>query len=230
MGLVQKLKRKFWYTRMLEGCGRLVKSCLLVSNILTLFGGILVLFVGLWTLADRSFMARLLGSDLYVSSAVILVTSGGLVICVSFLGCIGAFKEIKCLLLTFFVILFMIFIILLVGGILGYVFRNEVGERMYQEMIMTIPAYGNDTDVTEAWDAVQHHFECCGVPGPTPNEKPYKIWLLNIYFNDKKQNCHTRVRDFVEDHARTVAGVGIGAAALLLIGMILSCTMAMMIQ
>ncbi|XP_022704190.1 tetraspanin-11-like [Varroa jacobsoni] len=157
----------------------------------------------------------------------------------------------------FFVILFMIFIILLVGGILGYVFRNEVGERMYQEMIMTIPAYGNDTDVTEAWDAVQHHFECCGVPGPTPNEKPYKIWLLNIYFNDKKQvpesccirkewisdcqanpmesstymaNCHTRVRDFVEDHARTVAGVGIGAAALLLIGMILSCTMAMMIQ
>lgn len=45
-------------------------------------------------------MARLLGSDLYVSSAVILVTSGGLVICVSFLGCIGAFKEIKCLLLT----------------------------------------------------------------------------------------------------------------------------------
>ncbi|OQR72416.1 tetraspanin-11-like [Tropilaelaps mercedesae] len=100
MGLVQKLKRKFWYTRMLEGCGRLVKSALLVSNILTLLGGILVLFVGLWTLVDRSFMARLLGSDLYVSSAAILAATGALVICVSFLGCVGAFKEIKCLLLA----------------------------------------------------------------------------------------------------------------------------------
>lgn len=51
-------------------------------------------------IVNRSFMARLLGSDLYVSSAAILVATGGLVICVSFLGCIGAFKEIKCLLLT----------------------------------------------------------------------------------------------------------------------------------
>lgn len=33
----------------------------------------------------------------------------------------------------------------------------QVGERMYQEMLMTIPIYGNDTEVTEAWDAVQQH-------------------------------------------------------------------------
>ncbi|XP_018495322.2 tetraspanin-4-like [Galendromus occidentalis] len=257
MGIVQKLKRKFWYTRMLEGCGRLVKSALLVTNLLILIGGIIILFVGVWTLADRSFMARLLGSDLYVSSASILVATGSLVTVVSFMGCIGAFKEIKCLLFTFFGILLMIFAVLLVGGILGYVFRNEVGERMYQEMVMTIPAYGNDTAVTRAWDAVQQHFKCCGVLSQIPNDKPYQIWLQNIYFNDRKQvpesccvrkdyipecqaspseastymdNCHTKVRDFVEAHSETLAGVGLAVATLILLAMILSCSMAVMIQ
>lgn len=28
---------------------------------------------------------------------------------------------------------------------------------MYQEMVMTVPSYGNDTAVTRAWDAVQQH-------------------------------------------------------------------------
>lgn len=45
-------------------------------------------------------MERLLGTDLYVSSAAILIATGCVVTFVSFLGCLGAFKEIKCMLLT----------------------------------------------------------------------------------------------------------------------------------
>lgn len=45
---------------------------------------------------------------------------------ISFLGTLGAYREIRCMLITFFVILFMIFVVMLVGGILGYIFRNEV--------------------------------------------------------------------------------------------------------
>ncbi|OQR75544.1 tetraspanin-11-like [Tropilaelaps mercedesae] len=51
----------------------------------------------------------------------------------------------------------MLFIVMMVGGILGYVFRNEVDERMYQEMLMSIRIYKNDSVVTKAWDAVQRH-------------------------------------------------------------------------
>ncbi|XP_022693168.1 uncharacterized protein LOC111262833 isoform X2 [Varroa jacobsoni] len=144
-------------TRMLEGCGRVVKYSLFVANLVIMLGGMVVFSVGAWTLADRSFMERLLGTDLYVSSAAILIATGCIVTFVSLLGCLGAFKEIKCMLLTFFVILFMLFIVMMVGGILGYVFRNEVDERMYQEMLMSIPIYKNDSVVTKAWDAVQRH-------------------------------------------------------------------------
>ncbi|EEC10430.1 tetraspanin, putative, partial [Ixodes scapularis] len=229
-------------TRMLEGCGKVVKYALFVANFIIMVGGVVVFAVGIWTLADRSFMERLLGTDLYVSSASILIATGVVVTIISFLGCLGAFKEIKCMLLTFFIILFMIFITMLVGGILGYVFRNEVDDRMYQEMVMSIPMYKNDSVVTDAWDAVQQHV----------------MWALkNSHFNQNHQvpesccikkewlhaclkspsdrdtymdSCHEKVRDFVKGHAVIVGGIGIGISCLLVVGMVLSCAMFLMIR
>ncbi|KAL1443011.1 hypothetical protein MTO96_030475, partial [Rhipicephalus appendiculatus] len=129
----------------------------------------------------------------------------------------------------------------LVGGILGYVFRNEVDDRMYQEMVMSIPSYKNDSVVTDAWDAVQQHFQCCGVR-LQPKTEPYRIWQLkNSHFNANHQvpesccmkkewlhacsknptdrdtymdSCHEKVRDFVKGHAVIVGGIGIGIACL----------------
>ena len=97
----------------------------------TQMGGVTVFSIGVWTLSDKSFMERLLGSNLYVASAAILIATGVVVSIISFLGTLGAYREIRCMLITFFVILFMIFIVMLVGGILGYIFRSEVSCNSY---------------------------------------------------------------------------------------------------
>lgn len=73
-------------------------------------------------------MERLLGSNLYVASAAILIATGVVVTIISFMGTLGAYREVRCMLITFFVIMFMIFIVMLVGGILGYIFRSEVSD------------------------------------------------------------------------------------------------------
>lgn len=86
----------------------------------------MVFAIGVWTLVDRSFMERLLGSNLYVTSASLLIAAGIIVAFISFLGSLGAYKEIRFMLLIFFILLFLIFILMLLGGILGYVFRNQV--------------------------------------------------------------------------------------------------------
>lgn len=96
------------------------------SLVETQIGGLVVFSIGVWTLSDKSFMERLLGSNLYVASAAILIATGVVVTIISFLGTLGAYREIRCMLITFFVILFLIFIVMLVGGILGYIFRSEV--------------------------------------------------------------------------------------------------------
>lgn len=110
-------------------------------------------------------MERLLGTNLYVASAAILIVTGSIVAIISFLGTFGAYKEIKCMILTYFVILVVLFIVMVTAGILGYVFRLEVDDRMQQEMHSTIKLYGNDSQVTQAWDAVQMHVSCsCSEP------------------------------------------------------------------
>ncbi|GFT12140.1 CD151 antigen [Nephila pilipes] len=243
---------------MVEGCAKGVKYGLFVANAVILIGGIVVFSVGIWTLSDRSFMERLLGSDLYVSSASILIATGIIVTIISFLGFLGAIKEIKCMLLTFFIILFMIFITMLVGGILGYVFRSEVDDRMYTEMLMTIKLYQNDSQVTDAWDAVQSIFQCCGMS--MDKDPGYEVWSKrNAHFGgvykipatcckpkddglrdrcqkDPNENnaylegCYEKMKDFVEKHAKIVGGIGVGIACLLLVGMALSCALFCLIK
>ncbi|XP_035216777.1 CD151 antigen-like isoform X2 [Stegodyphus dumicola] len=242
---------------MVEGLAKGVKYALFIANCVILICGIAVFAVGVWTLADRSFMERLLGTDLYVSSASILIATGVIVTIISFLGCFGALKEVKCMLLTFFIILFMIFIVMLVGGILGYVFRNEVEKQMHQEMLTTIPMYKNDTAVTDAWDAVQEYFKCCGLA--VNYDQSYEIWrkknreftekrvpvscckekdessIRNCQFSNDRTNvytddCYEKMKDFVKDHALILGGIGIGISCVLIVGMMLSCALFLMIN
>lgn len=64
------------------------------------FGGVTVFVIGVWTLIDKSFINDLLGTNLFMGAVYILIATGGLVAIVSFFGCLGAAKEVKCMLLT----------------------------------------------------------------------------------------------------------------------------------
>lgn len=63
-------------------------------------GGVTVFVIGVWTLVDKSFINELLGTNLFMGAVYILIATGALVSLVSFFGCLGAIKEIKCMLLT----------------------------------------------------------------------------------------------------------------------------------
>merc|ERR1719438_136224 len=61
-----------------------------------------------------------------MNTAYIIIISSCFIIFLSFFGCFSAFKEVKCLLLTYSVFMFLLFIILFIGGILAYIFREQV--------------------------------------------------------------------------------------------------------
>lgn len=139
--------------------------------------------VGIWTCVDHAYMEQLLGTNLYMSAAYILITTGVVVILIAFLGCFGAVKEIKCMLLTvrvsfmfglylqiglcvnfdanfvfwfqYFIVMFGIFVTMLVGGILGYAFRSNVAVSMRTRMYSSLGEYGVTRVVTDAWDFTQ---------------------------------------------------------------------------
>lgn len=87
-------------TMMLTAGGRFVKYALFLANLAILLGGIVMFSVGAWAFIDSSFMERLIGNDQFITSAATLMASGCVVVAVSLLGCLGAFKEIRCLLIV----------------------------------------------------------------------------------------------------------------------------------
>jgi hypothetical protein len=53
-----------------------------------------------YTLYDKSFIKELLGTNLFTGAVYVLIVTGILLSFLSFLGCAGAVKEVKCMLLT----------------------------------------------------------------------------------------------------------------------------------
>ena len=76
----------------------------------------------------------------------------------------AGYKQIKCLLLTYTVFMLLLFAVTVVGGVLAYIFREQVKNTIRAEMIADLRNYDPETEssVTRAWDETQSQLECCG--------------------------------------------------------------------
>eukprot|EP00090_Calanus_glacialis_P009851 TRINITY_DN18247_c0_g1_i1.p1 TRINITY_DN18247_c0_g1~~TRINITY_DN18247_c0_g1_i1.p1 ORF type:complete len:246 (-),score=36.22 TRINITY_DN18247_c0_g1_i1:843-1580(-) len=160
-----------------------------LSNIVIAICGIVLLALGIWTMNDKSFLDELLRNSLYMNTAYIIVISSCIIIFLSIFGCFAAFKEVKCLLLTYFVFMSLLFVILLVGGILSYIFREQVTNTIQAEMIADIRNYNPDdpeNTVTKAWDETQQQLSCCGLMTEQVSLS-WEMWRYNKALNPTSQ-------------------------------------------
>lgn len=232
------------YNGTVEGCGRGVKYGMYITNGLILLGSLVVFGLGLWIIIDNSFANELLGTNLFAGAVYVLTGTALLSIATAVLGYFGAIREVKCLLLMYFIILFIIFVTMLIGGILGYVFREKVVFTMKQEMTSTIRLYDSRKFVKRAWDETQERLRCCGVDyfrdwkGRVPESCCKEIYrgqkmpcvsfptLDNIY-ND---GCYNVTATYLQKHAAYISGAGIGLAFVMIFSLIFSCILFMVIK
>lgn len=227
-------------------CSQVVKYGMFISNLIIFLGGAIVFVIGLITIVDRNFLSELLGTNLFSGAVYVLVITSALVCLLAFFGCFGAVKEIKCMLLTYFILLFLIFVTMLIGGILGYVFREKVELTMKQEMYSSTNLYGVRRQITSAWDTTQTRLKCCGVEtfrdwkGKLPlsccqeidrdgiQRKPCQDHptLQNTYNN----GCYEVGFQFIRDRANVIGASGIIVAILMIFGMVFSCMFFNMIE
>lgn len=116
---------------------------------------------------------------------------------------------------------------MLVGGILGYVFREKVDTTLHNYMIGSIRSYGHNKAITDAWDETQTRLKCCGVTH-------YADWNGNLpdscceqLYPAKRQictpgsaalhkiGCLNVTTKYVKDHAAIIGGAGIAVACLM---------------
>jgi tetraspanin-11 len=157
----------------------------LQANLLLMVCGLVLLALGIWTMNDKSFLEELLRNRLYMNTTYIILISSIFMILLSCFGCFAAFKEIKCFLLTYNVLMLLLFVVLMVGGTLAYVFREQVQWTMKAEMIADIRSYqpgDKENSVTRAWDLTQSQLKCCGFLTEQV-EQPWQMWRYNSALN-----------------------------------------------
>jgi len=180
-----------------EGCGKFLKYTVFFFNFLVFLGGAAVLGVGIWIAVDAGAIAHIsaiIGANMYKTAAYLLIAAGAVVLILGFLGCCGAIKESKCMLGTFFALLFLIFLIMLVGGILAIVYKNTVIDMMKTEMKTSIEKkYGVNVDtdagnkaVTDGWDSLQTLLKCCGIAGDYKSQTSWYAYRASTWYTNQQ--------------------------------------------
>ncbi|PNJ41394.1 leukocyte antigen CD37 isoform X8 [Pongo pygmaeus] len=154
-----------------ESCLSLIKYFLFVFNLFFFVLGSLIFCFGIWILIDKTSFVSFVGLafvPLQIWSKVLAI-SGIFTIGIALLGCVGALKELRCLLGLYFGMLLLLFATQITLGILISTQRAQL-ERSLQDVVeKTIQKYGTNPEETaaeESWDYVQFQLRCCGWHSP----------------------------------------------------------------
>ncbi len=152
-----------------EGCGKCVKYLIFLFNLLFFISGCAILALGIVLHVREGGFATLLPSLPFLNAANLCIAAGIIVMFVAFLGCCGAIKENTCMLLLFFCFLLLIFLLEIVAGIVGFIYREQVETSVTDDLIVGLNLYGKEGEegLTSAWDRLQTELKCCGIDGAT---------------------------------------------------------------
>uniref|UniRef100_A0A8C7RXS1 Tetraspanin 34b n=1 Tax=Oncorhynchus mykiss TaxID=8022 RepID=A0A8C7RXS1_ONCMY len=214
--------------------------------------GAAILGVGIWVKVDSGSILGLLKGikdvpaemNQILNVGYLLIAVGAVLLIIGFLGCCGAMKESRCMLLLFFVIVLVVFIAEVAGAVVILVFKplaGELIEKLGTKVVQNIKKdYGENVDVTALWNATMDTLKCCGFYNYTDfTGSPFEI-RTHLY---PQQCCHGAVFSSCNDTSATITGcfpkfkqlidentigivaVALGIAALEILAMVVSMTL-----
>ncbi|EHH22965.1 hypothetical protein EGK_06328 [Macaca mulatta] len=179
----------------MEGdCLSCMKYLMFVFNFFIFLGGACLLAIGIWVMVDPTGFREIVAANpLLLTGAYILLAMGGLLFLLGFLGCCGAVRENKCLLLFFFLFILIIFLAELSAAILAFIFRENLTREFFTKELTKHYQGNNDTDVFSAtWNSVMITFGCCGVNGPEDFKFASVFRLLTLDSEEVPEACCRR--------------------------------------
>ncbi|KAK6166601.1 hypothetical protein SNE40_023254 [Patella caerulea] len=187
----------------------------------------------------------------FTGPGIVLIVIGFAIFIVATFGCCGALKENYCCIMTFAVLLGVIFIIQIAAGISGFILKDGMHKQVVEILKKAELNYGKPgkEGVTKTWDRLQQKFECCGVDNYTEwyDILTPKLVPKSCCKEEESAECANRTQtlnetDFytrdcvegfvgwLEQEIGLVGGVGIGLAFVEVVGIILACCLAIAIR
>ncbi|XP_055520000.1 tetraspanin-1-like [Leucoraja erinacea] len=215
-----------------------LKLILFAFNFIIFLGGGSILGIGIWIKVDGGMFLELLqkvSASLKVVANVgyLCIALGAFLMLIGFLGCCGALKENKCMLMIFFLLILVIFLAQLVAGVVILAFSSlaDIFMAYVETWLMNFVKndYGRTDAVTETFDAVMKQFKCCGIHGYADftgshffiNEKRYPdeccpVNVLNLpcILPIQSQGCYAVFLKFLKSNTMILGIVAVAIGVL----------------
>lgn len=235
------------------GCFGFLKVMMFVFNGIIFLAGAAILGVGIWVKVDSGSVLSIMGKienapkelSQVLNVGYLLIALGLLLLVIGFLGCCGAVRESKCMLLMFFIIVLLVFIAEVAGAVVILVFRplaDKLFKKFGEAAVENIKKdYGKNPDVTGLWNSTMTTLKCCGfynaddfVDSPyymTHNDQfpPQCCSNMNKPCNQTMvesdmglTGCFPKIKQIIDDNSVVIVGVALGIAVLEICAMVVS--------
>uniref|UniRef100_A0A8C6LU89 Tetraspanin n=1 Tax=Nothobranchius furzeri TaxID=105023 RepID=A0A8C6LU89_NOTFU len=204
-------------------------------------GGCGILGVGVWLSVTQGNFATLSSSLPSLSAANLLIAVGTIIMVIGCLGCVGAVKESRPLLLTFFILLLIIFFLEILSIMLFFIYQDEIDHYAQRDLKKGLQLFGTEGNVglTNAWMIVQTDFRCCGVTNHTDWFEVYNATRVPdsccLEYSDNcgldnpgtwwTAPCYERVKDWLNDNLVALWIFALCTALTQILGLVFSMTM-----
>ncbi|KAJ8284524.1 hypothetical protein COCON_G00033740 [Conger conger] len=155
-----------------HGCLSLIKYFLFLFNLFFFTLGMLLLFLGLWIVFDE--MSFFITDPSSISLSLLsyfLAIGGTITMGVAFFGCLGALKEVRCMLGMYFFLLTILLSAQIVGGVLFFTQKAAFEDKVRDHVLQIITSFRkNDSSLNhfeKTLEYIQIEVNCCGWNGPT---------------------------------------------------------------
>lgn len=210
-------------------CLKCLKYTMCVVNFIFFICGATVFGLGIYLMTISKF-ASLLPSLEAMNIANTLFITGIIITCVSFLGFLGALKENRCLLISFFVLLFILMLAELAAACLLLMYESQIEKFIDEDLKKGLDKskknrHNGTTD--DDWDRVQMAFFCCGIRNHTEwgTDVPKSCINTKNETHYWPQGCFTKLKDTFEQNLLNT-GIGVIVVCVIeVLGMCFSMTL-----
>ncbi|NXY24963.1 TSN1 protein, partial [Atrichornis clamosus] len=226
------------------GCFTFIKVMMILFNLAIFLSGGTLLGVGIWVKVDGESFLNIFGA---LSSSVLqvvnvsylLIVIGSILLVIGFLGCYGAQKESKCLLMMFFSVVLIIFIAEIAAAVVALVYTS-LAETLLTGLVTPLlkEKYGVDKSFTHIWNVTMTEVHCCGLNNYTDFNNSYWYETQGSYPKQcfgvlpplahphlcgcLLQGCFKQILEEIRTNAGVAGGVAAGIAALEIAAMAVS--------
>ncbi|XP_064587347.1 tetraspanin-8 [Zonotrichia leucophrys gambelii] len=228
----------------MAGVSKCMKYSMFIFNFLFWVCGCIILGLSIWIRVSSAQQ----GLDSSVHGGVnLLIAVGAIIMILGFLGCCGAVKESRCMLMLFFIALLLILILQVAAGVLGAVYKPQVEAIFNSTLSEGVNALQSTSaeykEYQEEFQKLEKMYQCCGLrDGPKDwgqnfdkqtdiclceVEKPSSSDLCTMYRGRYiyKKSCGEVMIQQIKDNLVIVMGIAFGLAVVEILGLVFSMTL-----